>query len=216
MKHASRSGFSLIELIISIAIMTIIVLAIYGVLEISTSTYHTGTAKTQMENVARSIVQYIAANVQAASRGTIRDPNTGAAPSQLSPSSTITYQVSLGSDGSGNLTLGAPHTVAWTLDDSNPLDVMVNIGKVTYTDGDLGFTKDLGVNVAQNLDLSDEVPANGVDDNGNGLVDEAGLPGLCFIYNNGSLLILCTVQGMDHRGQLIQATVHTTVFIKNP
>ena len=59
--------------------------------------------------------------------------------------------------------------------------------------------------------LEGEVP-NGLDDNGNGLIDE---PGLCFTQENGLLVIRLTLEETTSSGEVLTQSVETIVTCRN-
>ena len=59
--------------------------------------------------------------------------------------------------------------------------------------------------------LSGEIP-NGMDDNGNGLIDEKGLS---FVMENNSVTVRLTLERIDERGESVTRTVETTVTCRN-
>lgn len=216
-----RRGFSLIELMVTIAILSVIVAAIYSVLVSSTKAYRTGVAKGKMEDDARMMVERIAVLVTEASLATI-DGNAavGGIQQPLAPagSSEIMFQPVQGTDGNGNRVLGNLQGVFWQIgsgetdngiDDDH--DQLIDEAQVFFGDAVTISTADWGYNVAEFAE--GEIGGDAVDNNGNGLVDERGLN---FQLSGSSVIIRMTVQSTDEHGDLMQATVETTVIIRNP
>ena len=217
----NRRGFSLVELMVTIAILTVIISAIYAVLISSTKAYRTGVAKGKMEDDARLMVERIASLLTEASLATV-DGNSalGGIQQPIAPagSSEISFQPSQGTDGNGNLVLGNLQGVFWQMDageSDNGIDDdgdgLIDEGQVFFGDAITISTADWGYNVAEFLE--GETAGDLIDNNGNGLVDERGLS---FQLSGSAVIVRMTIQTTDDNGALMQATVQTTVVIRNP
>ena len=220
MRSTSRTGLSLLELMVTVAILAVIIASIYEVLVISTQAVNTGTSKAKMEDDARRIIERIANECRAAILTTMDgDPDTAGIQSLASPSgsSSLTFQPSAGTNGSGGLVNGSARTIRWVVDPGeiagdgidNDFDGLIDEGTITFEDAGPPYTSTLGYNIAL---MSEGETANGADDNGDGFVDEKGL---FFVLSGNQLTISVTVQAVNHNHELIQATIETTVKIMN-
>jgi hypothetical protein len=61
-------------------------------------------------------------------------------------------------------------------------------------------------------ELAEGETANGLDDNGNGLVDEKGL---CFDLSEGNLSLRLTVERRDPNHQLVTRSFESSVWLRN-
>ena len=220
-----RRGFTLLEVIFSLALLTLIVAAIYQVLFSSSDIYQTGTTKSKIEGNARLIIERISQDIQGASLGTVQL----IAPQQVPQwSSGIQYQKSSGTPPDGTIDLDDQHRIYLDSDDEpndnndadDDGDQLVDEKRIVFEiwlDGGGGAaptaTADWGHNIAEYLE--GESPAPGDNQTPpNGLVDEAGL---CFQLNGNKVIIRLTVQAWDlGRNRLMEATVETTVVLKSP
>lgn len=217
----NRRGFSLVELMVTVAILSVIIAAIYSILFSSTKAYRTGVAKGKMEDDARLMVERIASLLTEASLATIDgDSATAGIQQPIAPAGSreIMFQPSQGTDGNGNIVLGSLQGVFWQMDAGeldngldDDRDGLIDEGQVLFGDAITFSTSDWGYNVAEFLE--GEIGGNLIDDNGNGLVDERGLS---FQLQGNAVIIRMTIQTTDDHGDLMQATVQTTVIIRNP
>jgi hypothetical protein len=94
----------------------------------------------------------------------------------------------------------------------NDRDGFVDDGRVVWT-SNVGLPTQRSTVWADYVSeyLQGESP-NGVDDNGNGIVDESGL---CFTVDGTSILARLTLQARDSSGVLLRRTVSARIFFRN-
>jgi hypothetical protein len=141
-------------------------------------------------------------------------------PEPLAPwgSSTLDFQCNEGY-GAGGVVWSAPVRLSFDYDGADPddgadndSDGLVDEGAIVrrVNPGSADETSVVLVNWVREL-LEGELP-NGLDDNGNGLIDESGLS---FEIDGDTITIRLTLERFDAEGTLITRTVETAVTLKN-
>lgn len=93
-----RGGYTLIEMLIVLAIVSLLFGAVFGVLNIGNTSFNTGSARQTIENQSRQGLDNMMRELYETSGGTVK--LSGA-------NSVITFNLPVGFDGSGNLLWGA-------------------------------------------------------------------------------------------------------------
>ena len=196
-RNVRRSGFTLLEVTIALVIVALIGINISMVMKTSTSAYESGLIQGELEDRASLTMDRIRLALMSSS---LEDLNPEL--SEGLHSSHIRYCVSLGLDEEGELVLADPEQIA--LEDA--------AGQVVWK---------------QNLDLENErsvvwtkdVPElfrdellNGIDDNGNGLLDEKGL---FFAQSGKNVEVELTLERTDSKGQSVLEDRKLTVTCRN-
>lgn len=196
MKSRSSSGFTLVEVTLASVLLAILAYKAYGVLNQVQQTSERENSELYLEDRARRVLRQIGWEVMSANFDSLRPTNVLPASSE-----DIRYQVNLGVQG-GAIVWGDPEEIGL---DTNMNQVLWrenpdedNERRVVWTNLVAPF-------------LEGEVP-NGLDDNGNGLIDEQGLN---FVLDGNSVRIRLTLQDMDRQGEFVQRTVETTVTCRN-
>jgi type II secretory pathway pseudopilin PulG len=210
---ARNAGFTVVELMIVIALLGAVIGSVLAVMRTSTRAYGVGTTEARLESLAAQTLDQIASRLRASQLGTM-------APVVAPPFSTsqITFQPSVGAVA-GATSWGPLERIAFQYDPNDPDDGVDNDGDGFVDDGRVVWTQDVGGANERSL-----VWANGVsefqrgetlnilDDNGNGLVDERGL---CFTFDNTSVIVRLTLQARDASGVVLTRTVQERVFFRN-
>lgn len=194
--RSSRAGFTLLELLLALALVVIIAIKAHGAMESATKTATQTTSDVILEDQARRVLRQIAYSVMGSNRETL-------IPTEQAPFFTddLRYQVNLGVQD-GQVVWSDPEEVAmeeaaleihWS---QNPDSEEQR--RVTWTRLVTPF-------------LEGEVP-NGIDDNGNGLIDEQGLS---FVIDKNAIKIYLTLQRTTSDGEVITKTVDTVVTCRN-
>ena len=150
---------------------------------------------------------------------------TYAAPANLEPSlsaplssSWLTFQVVVGMED-GVPVFGPPVRLEFELDPDETDDGLDNDGDGVADEGRAVLVRNAGLPGEVRVVLSHWVrellqgeEANGIDDNGNGLIDE---PGLSFDVEGGSLNVRLSLERPDPDGRLITRTLATSVLFRN-
>lgn len=93
-----REGYTLIEMLIVLAIVSLLFGAVFGVLNVGNTSFSTGSARQTVENQARQGLDHMLRELYETSGGRVvlSDAN-----------SVLTFKLPVGFDGSGNLKWGA-------------------------------------------------------------------------------------------------------------
>lgn len=194
--HRTRKGFTLLELMLALVLLSILFVKGYDAMAAATAATGQATTEIVLEDQARRVMRQIAYAVM----GSNRDSLNPDAQAPLSAQN-LRYQVNLGiqdgdviwSDPEQVAMEEARHQVYWS---QNP--GAENERRVTWTSLVAPF-------------LEGELP-NGIDDNGNGLIDEKGLS---FVVDRNAITIRLTLERILDGGEVAIKTVETTVTCRN-
>ncbi len=194
--RSPRSGLTLIELMLAVVLLAIVFAKAHEALTSASKSSGRETREMVLEDQARRVLRQIAYAVMGANRETLI-PDTEA------PLSTedLRFQVNLGiqdgeviwSDPEGVSLEETAAAVFWS---QNP--GAVDEQRVVWTKLVAPY-------------LAGELP-NGMDDNGNGLIDEKGLS---FVVDRNSVKISLTLERVGDDGERTVNTVSTTVTCRN-
>jgi hypothetical protein len=190
-------GFTILELAIASTVAILMLAAVYAVTSESTDTARLGTNVAVLEGGASRALDRIATQLVAAGLETL-DP-----PDPLGIAS-LTFRKATGADAGevtwgpresiGIRTFGNDREVVWVRDvdaEDGPREIVL-VGSVRA--------------------LAEGEIANGIDDNGNGLVDEEGLS---FELTGRTLTIRLSLETRDRVGGVLTRTVSTSVKLRN-
>ncbi len=192
----SRSGLSLIELMIVIALLAIVSVKAGMVMNSAGESQSRNSAAIDLEDQSRRVLDRIAYAVMGSDRDTLF-------PDPESPTFTtvLSYAVSLGVED-GEIVWDDPEEIALS-----PASAQVVWRKKPDAPDERRVA---WCNLVRPF-LEGELP-NGLDDNGNGLIDEQGLS---FVLERNAVTIRMSLEDqIDSENTLIQ-TVETTVTIRN-
>ncbi len=194
--HSTRGGFTLLETLLMSGILFIVIakasLVAGSILEFQA---REGAAMT-IDDQAQQVLDRIAYEVMSCDYDTLKpiieDPGE---------SSGVVYQFALGLE-EGSIVWSDPQEIAKELDNGD-----------VYWRENLGTKDERQVIWTRMVSgyLEGEVP-NGVDDNGNGLIDEKGLS---FTLNGAEVTIRLTLERVNARGAAQLFTYERTVFCRN-
>jgi hypothetical protein len=192
----SRAAFTLLETVISIGLVALVVTNIVMAMDSSTKAYEAGASRVEIEDQARRTLDRIALAVMGSSR-------EGLAPGQEFPLDThaLTYQLNLGyQDGE----------VVWS--DPERIQREEQAAQITWSrnPGDPDEQSVVWTKWVREY-MQDEV-FNGVDDNGNGLVDEKGLS---FTIEEDLVTIRLTLEKAGPDGNPLTVLLETQVDVRN-
>lgn len=208
-----RGGFSLLEIMITLTVISTLLGSLLLALVSSTKASRIGMSRQDLEGLARRTLDRIARELMSSGTSVL-------IPDPIAPfgSSALTYQAAAGVAG---------EVIAWNastrlereLDDGETNDGTDENGNGLVDEGRVRLTLDVGGVGERSLTLAHHVreylegeSPNGVDDNGNGLVDEAGL---CFERRDETLLIRLSLERLDLDGKSFVRTVATSVRLRN-
>jgi prepilin-type N-terminal cleavage/methylation domain-containing protein len=210
----SRAAFTLIEMLISVAILAFILGAMALVQTRSQAASKETMSKTMSEMRARRCLDRVVAELTGVSHSLLfPDPTSNLG------TSTLTYQHPTGVDALGNVTYDVPSRLDLQLAPGEIDNGVDDNGNGLVDERRLVLTRNYGTLNAQSVVLCSGIPrylegevANGLDDNGNGLIDEPGFN----VYRVGDLLtIRLTVQVPLGGGQIDATTVQTSITLHN-
>jgi hypothetical protein len=215
-RHAgrrARAGLTLVELAISMTMLTVILGAVAVATLRGNDAYNTGRTVAELETRAQRMVSQIALELRGARRA-------GLVPDPLPPfgSSTLDYQVNTGFAG-GAIAWSAPLRIALEYSLNEVDDGADNDSNGVADECSVVWRRNPGAANEERVVwgnwvrefLEGETP-NGLDDNGNGLVDERGLS---FAVTGDTLAIRLTLERLDPDRRLITRTVETAVGLRN-
>jgi len=191
-----RSGMTLIEVSIGMILFVIVTFKVTMLLNMAAEADQEDTARIALEDQAMRVIDQISFAVMGANRATLF-------PDPESPTYTenVSYQVSLGVED-GEVVWGdteriemaaATSQVVWRSNPGEPEELRVvwcNLVR-PFLEGELN---------------------NGIDDNGNGLIDESGLN---FTLQGNTVLIRLTLERTDANGKPVEQSVETRVTLRN-
>lgn len=193
---SKRAGFTLLELIVVLTLLGLVVVKVGLLLQMRAATQSREMTSMMVEDQARRVLDQIAYAIMGADRDRLM-------PSQETPidSPELRFELSLGVQN-GEVVWGDPQWVglangnrqiAWR-ERPDQLDerrvVWCNIVR-PFLEGEL---------------------QNGIDDNGNGLIDEKGLS---FSLEGERVTIRLTLERIDEQGEPVTRTVESIVTCRN-
>jgi hypothetical protein len=188
----SRAGLSALELVVGVALLAVVAAKVVLISSEATSAANDDLANIVVEDEARLTLDRIAYAIMESDRSSLTpDAETPAFSSQ------IRYRVSLGVQGG---------VIVWDDPEQIALDP---------ADRRLRWIEDPGSPDERSVVWCDAVRAllegeepNGVDDNGNGLIDESGL---AFEIDGNTVTVTLTLEKPSRGGRTVISTVETTV-----
>ena len=181
---------------LGLTLLAIVAVKAHEALSVANDSLEQETREIVLEDQARRVLRRIAFEIMGSNRESL-------IPASEAPMSTddMLYQVNLGiQDGE----------VVW----SDPEEVALEeeLGKIYWSENP--NTEDARRVVWTSLVapyLEGEIP-NGIDDNGNGLIDERGLS---FVVDRNSITVRLTLERALEDGETLRQTVETTVTCRN-
>lgn len=224
-KSLRRRGMTLIEMLISMLIMTMLLGAVGYTVLTGTGAYQEGVITSQLDAQLTRILSKIADELTDAEAANLRDDGLGAVLTTTLPPLSETGVRYHRAEG---FAAGAPQ---WTTDRviqvqydaSDPNDGIDNNNNGLIDESRVVLIRDFGLATQNTVQWGGFVREfqqgetfNGADDNGNGLLDERGL---CFTVNEDSGLktvtIFLTLEKLDQDGRLVTRSAQTTVQLRN-
>ncbi len=212
-KGGVAGGFSLVEMMIAVAILSV-VLASLGMFELANDrAYRTGTIAAHLEAQAAATIEGIVVELSTVGLETVApDPLPGVG------SETIQYLQASGING-GAIEWTPLRRLSLEYEDREINDGLDNNKNGLIDEGRIVLTEDVGgpgersrVLTRWVRELFDGEEANGVDDNANGLIDERGF----FLERTGETLVVrLTLQKLSAEGRLMSRTARTSVRLRN-
>jgi hypothetical protein len=205
----SPSGFTLLEVALVAAILVAVLAASTGVVGTTGATLATGTSIAALEAKANRVLDQVSSELFQAGLTTLQ-------PAAPTGSPSLGYRRGAGYADGDNL-WGPQRRIELRPEEAvdgtdNDGDGYVDEHRVVWIE-DPGLASERQVTWARGVraNLEGEAP-NGVDDNGNGLVDE---PGLCFQLQGDALTVRVSVEGRDPAGRFFTRTATTALRLRN-
>lgn len=192
---SARAGFTLVELLVSVALLALVAVKATMLVRMSAKTQSEDMGALVLEDQARRVMDQIAYAVMGASRERLL-------PGDETPldSSALRFEVNLGvEDGE----------VVWSDQQLIELSAATQLAWRERPEQD-DERRVVWCNVVRPF-LQGEL-VNGVDDNGNGLVDERGLS---FVLDGDTVTIRLTLERAGPDGQRITRTLTSVVTCRN-
>ena len=190
---SSRAGWTLVELLFAAGLTGLVMTKAALVLREAFGAAGRSTAAMHSEDQARALMERISLAIMGSDRDTLFPA------AESVHSSQIRYSMSLGLEG-GEL--------IW----SDPEEIRLDGSSVEWRENP-GTADERAVTWTTLVSplLAGEI-VNGVDDNGNGLVDEDGLS---FVLDGDSVHIRLTIRRPEVDGRTVEQTVESVVCIRN-
>jgi hypothetical protein len=214
-RRASRGGFSLVELIIALTLLVLVLGLPAMILRSSSMAYSTGTSTGEIDLSSRRSLDLLASRLVSSALGRI--PAAAAGPDV--PHTAVTFQVATGFDG--DATVWAPdERIALEPEPGEAVDGADNDGDGLVDEHRIVLIRDLGLATERTTvvcrrvarSLEGELPGNGLDDNGNGFVDEGGL---LIAFDGERVLLALTLERRDAFRAPIVSTAQRTIALRN-
>jgi prepilin-type N-terminal cleavage/methylation domain-containing protein len=190
-----KGGFTMVEISIALVLLGLVLANVFMVLYGTTRSYGQKNAVFETEAQVRRTLDRTALALIGANRSTVYT----VLPAPFSTSE-IHFETNLGVQG-GALAWSQPQTIALELGDRN---------KIVWSETSSENRRVVWSEWARNY-LAGEI-LNGVDDNGNGLIDEKGLS---FDLDGNSIVIRVSLEKEDRDGKPITRTMEARVTCRN-
>jgi len=212
-RASNQAGFSLIEVLVSAALLGVVFASAGLVSRTSQGLYRQSSQSTSLETRARQAVDRVVDEL-----GTMVQTLSFPDPAQPAWTDTLDFQQALGVVG-GALTWGAPERLVLELDDGEAADGTDNDGDGRIDECRLVLVRNVGAANEIRTVLCRDVRryaerevANGADDNGNGMEDELGF----WMQRQGDVMRLqLTLEELDDGGRPVVRSVSTSFRIRN-
>jgi prepilin-type N-terminal cleavage/methylation domain-containing protein len=194
--RVSRGGFTLLEVLISLSLLAVLSWQGMAFFQHTGSSARREASTLVVEDQARILLDRIALAVLGANRETL-------IPESPAPwsASDLRYQVQLGLQD-GEVVWGPPEEIGHAPD----------VREVFWAESpDTAEERRIVWARLVAPFIGNELP-NGVDDNGNGLIDESGLT---FVVDRNAVEIWLTLETVSSEGQSATHTAHTVVTCRN-
>jgi len=194
--RSRRAGLTLLETLLGLTLLALVAQKAYTAFKVASEVTTTEMSNALVEDQARKVLRQICYAVMSSHRDSLD-------PARSAPFDTddLRYQIHLGVQD-GEIVWSPPELIS--LEEAS--------GQVVWTDDpDAALSRRV---VWSNLVapfLEGELP-NGIDDNGNGLIDERGLS---FTVDRNAVTIRLTLEREMDDGRTITKTVQTTVTCRN-
>jgi prepilin-type N-terminal cleavage/methylation domain-containing protein len=211
--RSRASGFTLVEVVIVLALVSVVMGSVIAVLRSSMRACQVGSTAGHLEALLNRALDRIAERLQASSSSAVT-------PALSSPFSSpqIDFQRTIGFAG-GVVAWSPTERIGFQFRPGELDDGIDNDGDGIVDDGQVIWTQDLGLPTQTSTVLADGVTKflqgetlNNKDDNGNGLIDERGL---CFTVDASSVVVRLSLAARSADGVLVTKSMEKRVFFRN-
>lgn len=196
--RSARSGFTLIEMMVAIALLGLVIGNVYMVLGDSSKAFGAQTTVFEAETQARRTLDRIALALVGSKRSTLYQT-----PSAPSSTPELNFTTSAGLQ-EGAILEGNPQRISLANADG--------FHEVTWAENPGSADERKSVWTKWASEFLEGETLNGEDDNGNGLIDEKGLN---FVLEGNSVLVQLTIARKSADGKWITRTLEARVTCRN-
>jgi len=207
LRRSRRTGFTLIEVMIALVIFGLITLNLSMVAKASSAAYGTGVFSSVLEDQADLTMDRLSLALMSSSAKQLQP-----IPPVPNSTPTINFQESLGVQ-EGQIVLGDPEQIEFVPGvDGGPGQIVWRENPGAPNERSAVWTSWVPLLQGNEKNPDKAELANGVDDNGNGLVDEKGL---AFEPQGAKVGIFLTLERTNSQGQKFVKTRQTVVTCRN-
>ena len=194
------AGFTLLEVMIALAIMVLIIMNVTMVAKTSTEAARNGVFRTRLDDEVNLTLDRISLAVMSSKSDDVYPPTVAPA-----HTSRVDFAISLGIDENGNEITGDPERIEWEVGNGTP-------GRVVWSQNPetVGERSVVWSNWVPELFQGEII--NAEDDNQNGLFDEGGL---AFDMDGDQVNIHLTIERQDPRGMMVPQNLSVNVTCRN-
>lgn len=207
-KPAAQSGIAMLEIVISLTVLSILTISVSSVLDTGLGAYET-SSPSGVRQLSHRGVDRIAERLSFAGQATLSPDGLG---------SSLRFRTCIGSTG---LTkdFGTLSELYWGPEPQDPTDGKDNDGDGLIDEGMVVFRTDIGEPTERTIVLANGVArhlegevSNGFDDNGNGQADERGL---YLKVEPNAVRVHLTLHRPGPDGRVVVQTARTLVAMRN-
>ncbi len=193
----ASAGISALEITIAVTLFAVVSFNVSSVMRAASDSSGTDTAEAILEDHTQIVLSRISRAVMSSSRETLT-------PAQPSPfwNDDIRYRVQLGIEN-GEIVWDDPEMIG--------MDELENQVFWRQNPGQMSEQRMVWSNIVRPF-LEGEIQ-NGIDDNGNGLIDERGLS---FVLDRNAITVRLSLERRLGDGRVVTKTVETTATCRNP
>jgi prepilin-type N-terminal cleavage/methylation domain-containing protein len=215
MKRTRTAGFSLVEMVVVAAILSFVLGMPLMIFRSAERMQSTVTTRVELQAMVRQTLDRIASRLEGSSAAMIPQSLLGAGVG----SPIVDFQVASGWNGA-NITWGPPERIALLPSPEDPDDGRDNDSDGLIDERIVVWTTNVGLASQRSAVLRRDVPerlageiaGNGIDENGNGLMNEAGLS---FEFVDDQVVIRHSLQGRDSSNATIVHSEERRIAFRN-
>jgi len=211
-KACTRAGFSLIELLIAVGIVSLVLLAANMLSATGLGVFRTTSVQTGLDADVLRAIDRLSTEIAKADAGSLLPPLP------VDGTDDLSFQEVVGLVD-GEPVWGPVQETSFEYETGEANDGIDNNSNGLVDEGVVVLLRDVGGPDERRAVLCHGVREllegeilNGVDDNGNGLVDEHGY---CLQWVEGVLCVRLSVEEVDSTGQHVMRTLQTSVRMRN-